>query len=79
MPENFQRRSTLFGWTFEQWSLACGRYGIAELKTRGEASALRARWDREQNVEPGEIEFAGVVPPRSPRAAYDAFRLCIDG
>ncbi len=69
------RQHLLHGWTFEQWSIACGRYGVSDFQHQGEVDNLRARWDREQPTEPGEVSLAGVILETQPYAAMRAFEL----
>lgn len=50
---------TLLGWTLEQWAIAIGRLGIANISWRAAIDVKKA-WKRLYNYEPGEIHIIGV-------------------
>lgn len=64
----------ILGWTWQQWAIAAGRYGLPDRSIRG-AIELRKRWQLANPAEPGEVLIVGAEIPMDHDAACELYCL----
>jgi hypothetical protein len=72
---SIEKETTMWGWSFDQWAIASGRYTDCKSTDANDVLALKKLWNKRNITQPGEVKIIGVEIPRNLEYAIQVFQI----